>query len=104
YTRLRRTRSIEPPATPTTRTSTARRAVACDATVTYDISGRPSRTAATLVDVPPTSTMTPSVKPANRNAPATDAAGPEYRVRTGASRNPARSVAPPSPRITITRA
>ena len=83
-----RTRSIEPPATPTTRTSTARSAVACDATVTYDNSGRPSRIAATLVEVPPTSTMTPSVIAADRSAPATDAAGPEYSVLAGASRKP----------------
>ena len=39
-----------------------------------------------------------------RNAPATEAAGPEYSVRAGARRKPARSVAPPSPRMTITGA
>ena len=39
-----------------------------------------------------------------RSAPATEAAGPEYSVRAGAARKPARSVAPPSPRITITGA
>src|SRR5215468_6372153 len=95
WTRRRRRRTIEPPATPTTRTSTARTAVAWLATFTYDSNGRPSRTAATLVDVPPTSRMTPSVTLAYRSAPATDAAGPEYSVRTGAARKPSRSVAPP---------
>ena len=41
YTRPLRTRSIDPPATPTTRTSTLRSAVACDATRTYDSDGPP---------------------------------------------------------------
>ena len=35
---------------------------------------------------------------------ATEAAGPEYSVSAGARRNPGRSVAPPSPRMTITGA
>ena len=82
----------------------ARSAVACDATVTYDSSGRPSRIAATFVDVPPTSTITPSVIAPDRRAPATDAAGPEYSVLAGASRKPDRLVAPPSPRMTMTAA
>ena len=81
YTRLRRARSIEPPATPSTRTSSARMAVAWLATWTYDSAGRPRLMAATLVDVPPTSTMTPSSMRFDRSAPATDAAGPEYSVR-----------------------
>src|SRR4051812_106758 len=104
YTRPRRTRTIEPPATPTTRTSTLRRAVAWEATRTYDSAGRPWRMAAMLVDVPPTSMTTASVMPVYLSAPATDADGPEYSVRTGAALNPARSVAPPSERITITGA
>jgi hypothetical protein len=58
--------------------------------------------AATLVEVPPTSTITPSPIRSVRSAPATEAAGPEYSVRAGAARNPLRSVAPPSPRITMT--
>ena len=58
--------------------------------------------AATFDDVPPTSTMTASPTRSVRSAPATDAAGPEYSVRAGAFWKPARSVAPPSPRMTIT--
>ena len=77
-------------------------AVAWLATWTYDSAGRPRLMAATLVDVPPTSTMTPSSMRFDRSAPATEAAGPEYSVRAGARRKPARSVAPPSPRITMT--
>src|SRR6476659_2688899 len=57
-----------------------------------------------FVDVPPTSITTASVTPVWRRAPATDADGPEYSVRTGAAAKPARSVAPPSLRITITGA
>ena len=57
-----------------------------------------------FVDVPPTSRTTASVTPVNRSAPATEADGPEYRVRTGAALNPSRSVAPPSLRMTITGA
>ena len=66
--------------------------------------GWPPRIAATFVDVPPTSSTIASVTPVYRSAPATDAAGPEYSVRTGAELNPARSVAPPSLRMTITGA
>src|SRR5215218_4929422 len=63
--------------------------------------GRPERIAATFVDVPPTSTTTAFATRARWSAPATDAAGPEYSVRAGALRKPARLVAPPSPRITM---
>ena len=52
-------------------------AVAWPATCTYDSAGRPAWMAATLVDVPPTSTMTASSTRPVRRAPATDAAGPE---------------------------
>ena len=58
--------------------------------------------AATFVDVPPISTTTPSAIWVNRSTPATEAAGPEYSVRAGSRRKPAMSVAPPSPRITMT--
>ena len=51
---------MEPPATPTTRTSTARSAVLWLATWTYESEGEPLVMAATLVDVPPISTTTPS--------------------------------------------
>src|SRR3954452_24829951 len=96
-----RTRSIDPPATPATRTSRARMAVAWRPTWTYDSAGRPAWIADTFDDVPPTSTITASPMRSDRSAPATDAAGPEYSVRAGALRKPARSVAPPSPRITM---
>ena len=39
-----------------------------------------------------------------RSTPATDAAGPEYSARAGSRRSPAGSVAPPSPRMTMTGA
>ena len=48
--------------------------------------------------------MTASPMVPVRSAPATDAAGPEYSVSAGARRKPARSVAPPSPRMTMTGA
>ena len=52
-------------------------------TRTYDTLGRPSRTTETLVDVPPTSTTTPSASWRWCSAPATEAAGPEKSENIG---------------------
>ena len=57
-----------------------------------------------LVDVPPTSSMIPSRRSRWWRAPATDAAGPENRLRSGRAAKPLRSVAPPSPRRTTSGA
>src|SRR3954468_21676613 len=48
--------------------------------------------------------MTASSRRIVRNTPATDAAGPESNVRAGSRRRPVASIAPPSPRITMTGA
>ena len=95
---------IDPPATPTTRTSTLRSAVACDATRTYDSAGRPPRIAATFVDVPPTS-ITIGVGDAGVAQRAGDRRRRSRVQRAHGRRlNPARSVAPPSLRMTMTGA
>src|SRR5829696_7076519 len=60
--------------------------------------------AQTLVDVPPTSINTPSIRRRWRSAPATLAAGPDRTVTIGLLRKVLMSVTPPSPFIIRTGA
>src|SRR5918911_4783178 len=97
-------RTSEPPATPATLTSSDRMQVGCCIIVTYRTSGLPSLIAHTLVDVPPTSINTPSIRRRCSRAPATLAAGPDRTVTIGLLLKVPISVTPPSPFIIRTGA
>ncbi|WIB36927.1 hypothetical protein DEJ15_08210 [Curtobacterium sp. MCJR17_043] len=97
-------RTIDPPPTPTVRTSSADRYVELPPNSVYCTATLPRRITEMSVEVPPVSRKSPSLSFSCMSAPATPAAGPDSTVSSGRRRISSRDITPPSHRITMSGA